>query len=149
MDSTALPQGFSDWADFNDLTVKRAPATKGVYVLRLKGGRDFGRLKGRSDIVYIGKTEAGIRGRLRQYLNPGPTQITNQRVNQLMKRHDLEVAWKEDQNPNTTEHNLLLQYVKDHDELPPLNRQYPEKVVVELSEKLRVANGTASKVKRS
>ncbi len=148
MDSADLAGEFSDWIDLTSQDITIVPTKPGVYAIRMKNGVRFGRLRGESDIVYMGRTAKGLRGRLRQYFNPDPTQLTNRRVNQLMRRYDLEVAWKEDQNPSITEHNLLLQYVTDHDELPPLNRQYPKTVVVELGEELHVGDGAESRVDR-
>ncbi len=148
MDSTALPQGFSEWADFDNQTLKTAPTTKGAYVIRLKGGVHFGRLRGTSDIAYIGRSDKSLRERLWQYLRPGRTQFTNLRVNQLMKQYDFEVAWLEDPTPNIHEHNLQLQYVKDHDELPPLNHAYVRTVKIELVGKLGFKGDLATDVER-
>jgi len=127
MNSTHLSQferRFSEWYPFNRHGIKNAPEQPGVYVIRITQGRCFGRLKGKSDILYIGSCEAkkGLRQRLQQYLHPGPTQWTNRRVNQLAKEYQMEVAWCLCDEPRNFEHDLLIRYLKDHDELPPLNR---------------------------
>ncbi len=58
---------FSNWSSFSDATADCAPMTPGVYVLRL--GSSVARLKGLSDMVYIGFTK-NIRNRLRCHLRP-------------------------------------------------------------------------------
>ncbi len=148
MDSTNLLGELSGWIDFNSQNITAVPTKPGVYIIRMKNGVQFGRLRGRSDIIYIGSTEKGLRGRLRQYLKPDRTQATHQRVNQLMKRYIFEVAWSEDENPKIQEHNLLLQYAGDHNELPPMNRQDVRKLVVKLGEEIPVIDGAANEADR-
>lgn len=128
--SKDLAQGFSPWTDLADEALGDVSQDPGVYVLRLKGGTPFGRLRGVSDIVYVGKTDKGLRNRIRQYLHPGPTQWTNIRVNEFMRRYRLEFACAKDGNPKAREHELLRSYLRDHDELPPLNHK-DEKTVAE------------------
>jgi hypothetical protein len=119
--SKDLGQEFSPWADLADEALHQVPQDPGVYVLRLKAGTMFGRLKGLSDIIYIGKTERKLRNRIRGYLHPGRTQWTNIRVNKLLGRYSLEFSWSRDRNPKAREHGLLRRYLSEHDELPPLN----------------------------
>jgi len=86
-------------------------------------GKYSGRLKGESDILYIGSTEGkhGLRGRLQQYLRPGRTQQTNKRIYEMAKKYDMEIAWCLCGEASNLEHQLLRRYFEDHDELPPLN----------------------------
>jgi len=126
MDSTELKdirKDFSEWILLNEKCVKKTPKQPGAYVIRKGGGQRFGRLRGKSDILYIGSTEAkgGLRQRLRQYLHPGPTQWTNRRINKLLIKYKMEVAWCTCNEPGNLEHQLLRRYLKEHDELPPLN----------------------------
>jgi len=124
MNSEQLKQkGFFSWFPFTDHGVGKAPKQSGVYALRKARGALFGRLRGESDILYIGSTEArgGLKQRLRQYLHPGPTQWTNLRIYQLAKKHEIEVGWYSCNEPGNVEHQLLQQYLQEHDELPPLN----------------------------
>lgn len=126
MDSTQLGQivsGLSRWCTFDKRVLANVPAKGGVYVIRLAGARRIGRLQGESDILYIGsnESEGGLRQRFSHYFHPGPTQWTNRRVHELMKRYSMEIAWFVSSNPINLENNLLKQYVKDHDELPPMN----------------------------
>jgi excinuclease UvrABC nuclease subunit len=104
-------------------TVKSAPEKPGAYVIRMSGGKLFPRLKGETDIVYIGSSK-NLRRRFYWFLKPGPTQWTSQRINQFSKKYRLEIAWLENDNPKNIEHNLLRDFLSQHDELPPLNRAY-------------------------
>jgi len=90
-ESSLLLKGISDWRPSTEYTIRQAPTRSGVYVIRMAGGRRFGRLRGESDILYIGSTEAKreLRQRLRQYLHPGPTQWTNKRVNELAEKYEI------------------------------------------------------------
>jgi len=123
VNSTDL-EGFSEWQLFLRQAVNNTPRDNGIYVLRMAEGRKFGQLRGESDILYIGssKSRGGIKQRLRQYLAPGPTQWTNKRVKSIIDKYTIEFAWRITNRPRVHEHDLLLKYIKDHDELPPLNR---------------------------
>jgi excinuclease UvrABC nuclease subunit len=124
MNSSQLTQkGFSEWIPFTEENVEKAPRKPGVYILRKAHGLVFGRLRGKSDILYIGSTEAqsGLKHRLKQYFHPGPTQWTNKRINKLLEKYEMEIAWCPCDEPSNLEHQLLTQYLEEHDELPPLN----------------------------
>jgi GrpB-like predicted nucleotidyltransferase (UPF0157 family) len=99
----------------------------------MSGGRCFGQFHGETDIVYIGSAKQ-LKRRLYQYMHPGRTQWTNQRVHKLSKKYDFEVAWQENDNPKIPEHNLLREFLAQHDELPPLNRADIRKMEMELPE---------------
>jgi hypothetical protein len=126
MDSSALGginEGFGSWRPFESRNVREAPQVIGVYVLRKADGKLVCRLRGESDILYIGSTtsKGGLRQRLVQYFHPGPTQWTNQRINSFLKKYAMEVAWCPTSEPINLEHDLLRKYLSDHDELPPFN----------------------------
>jgi len=124
MDSGQLKEkGFSSWFLLDKNSIANVPAYPGVYILRRGQGVFFGRLSGQSDILYIGSTEAnqGLKQRLRQYIFPGPTQWTNKRINEMLSKYRIEVAWLRCEEPGNLEHALLKWYVNEHDELPPLN----------------------------
>ena len=121
----------TDWIPFKDI-IKRATKDKGVYFIRRKGGRLFHRVKGDSDIVYIGKAtnKNGFKGRFRGYMDPSTTQYTNWKINTFAKKYELEVGLFP--NPKVSsadisksseilESNYLTDYESQHDELPPLN----------------------------
>lgn len=144
MDSTQLSRfkgKFSDWYPLDKKGIRNAPQHPGVYIIRKAQGRRFGRLKGKSDILYIGscKGRKGLRQRLQRYLHPGSTQWgTNRRVNQLAKEYQMEVAWCPCDEPRNFEHDLLIQYLKDHDELPPLNHARIRTLYKELTETIKL-----------
>ena len=112
-----------EWHHFNEESVRSAPKQYGTYIFRMARSKFFGRLKGESDILYIGSTESkhGLRGRLRQYLHPGPTQWTNKRIREMAKKYDMEIGWCLCEEASNLELQLLHRYIDDHDELPPLN----------------------------
>ncbi len=126
MDSRQVSQlckGVSEWHPFNEETVKSAPKRSGTYIFRVTQSKCFGRLKGESDILYIGSTEGehGLRERLQQYLHPGHTQWTNKRIHAMAEKYDMEIAWYLCGEASNLELQLLHRYFEDHDELPPLN----------------------------
>ena len=140
MDSSNLniKKEFSAWQSFSKITALKAPTSKGVYVLRLSEARLFGRLKEKSDILYIGCTKAkgGLRQRLYGYFKPGSTQWTNQRINKFLSNYTMEISWRTCEIPINVEHYLLKQYLKDHDELPPFNRSSSRRLLEPISENL-------------
>jgi excinuclease UvrABC nuclease subunit len=124
--------GFSEWYTFSRATEKsllrHAPSSPGAYVLRRR--QSYPRRIGASDITYIGSAANadGLRGRLRQYFHPGPTQSTNKRILELCGESDqYEVAFTISDSrarAKAVEANLLEHYVAEHGELPPENRRY-------------------------
>jgi hypothetical protein len=122
MDSSKLSSfGFSSWYPFSKENLRKAPEEIGVYVFRKAKAEMFGRLNGKSDILYIGSSKKGLRSRLQNYMHPGPTQWTNQRIHEYTVKNSVEVSWLTFQGPKNLEHDLLKQYFSDHWELPPLN----------------------------
>jgi len=126
LDSTQVCQfkkEFSSWHPFHKQAAENAPTQPGVYVLRKAKGERFGRLKGESDILYIGSTEAGngLKQRIQQYFHPGPSQWANRRINEYTMKYSMEISWCPCDEPRNFEHSLLKQYLKEHDELPPFN----------------------------
>lgn len=143
MNSAQLGQkGFSLWYPFNEQSIKNAPKRWGAYVIRTTGGKSFGRLRGKSDILYIGSTKnkRGLNQRLTQFLNPGPTQWTSQRINKFIKKYPVEVAWRISDEPRNLESELLQQYFKEHEELPPLNRAGSKLIEKIIRETIRVGD---------
>ncbi len=145
MDSAQLKKtigGLSEWSAFDKTVLGRVPAQKGVYVIRLANARKIGRLKGESDILYIGsnQSEGGLKQRFSHYFHPGPTQWTNRRVHDLMEKYSMEIAWFVCKNPVNLENSLLKQYVKDHDELPPINHADSRRLNESLSETMGLSD---------
>lgn len=126
MDSSglgSLKKELENWYPFEKQSIEKAPRKKGIYVIRLATFKPIGRLRGESDILYIGSTtsEGGLRQRLMQYFHPGPTQWTNQRLYGFLKKYHMEITWCPCEEPTNLEHDLLRQYLSEHDELPPFN----------------------------
>ena len=132
MDSNTLSRkGFERWQGFNlkaEATLSSGlPTSNGVYVI--KNDTAFGRFVGESDIVYIGSAggENGLRGRILQYFNPGPTQITNKRMNGILHlRPGLKISYvlkPSADDASALESSLLNEYERQHGELPPANRK--------------------------
>jgi excinuclease UvrABC nuclease subunit len=132
MDSNSLSRkGFERWQDFSlkaEATLSSGlPTSNGVYVI--KNDISFGRFVGESDIIYIGSAsdENGLRGRILQYFNPEPTQITNKRINGILHlRPGLKISYvlkASVDDVNALESSLLKEYDRQHGELPPANRK--------------------------
>ena len=141
MDSTELQPGytpksslfieqflgkFSDWYPLGEISLENVPAQPGVYVIRV-AGRKISRLRGKSDIMYIGSStgKGGLKIRLGFYLRPGIRQYTSQRINRMAKKYRMEISWCLYDKARILEHQLLERYEAQHDELPPLNRAKP------------------------
>ena len=119
---------FGPWHRWPKNALRNAPNTPGVYVFRIVDGRCFGRLKGESDIAYIGATVRGA-GTLRKRLLHHQSAFADKSY-QLARIQShfvsLEVAWKEcldHQRALIEECTLLSHYQDEHIELPPANRQ--------------------------
>ena len=124
-------EGFVNWGTFNrpartDL-LKRIPSGFGVYIVRAMQGTK--RIRGVSDIIYVGSAcnQNGLKGRIRQYFSPGPTQPTNKRILALVgDSDDYELGWLElpaKSDAVGLEQRLLERYFEDHGERPPQNRK--------------------------
>jgi predicted GIY-YIG superfamily endonuclease len=109
-------------------------------VFRL-AGKAFGRLKGESDLVYIGYTES-VKRRLSYHL---PARADEQKCADRLRNAGrvgaLEVAWRSHgsvEEARCEEARLLRRYYWDHGELPPVNRGEPapfvRKAIEHLSE---------------
>jgi len=113
----------NNWKKFKNIQENNIPGKKGLYVLRLN--ERFGRLKGSSDILYIGWSE-NLRHRLWDNYKTGTGGGTTQRVHNYLKKKDyserVEIGWEVGV-PRDKEKRLLKQYEQEHHELPPWNRQ--------------------------
>jgi excinuclease UvrABC nuclease subunit len=133
MDSCSLRErGIVFWDEFSvaseNAVLARLPTSPGVYVVRL--AEMAPRRRGTSDIAYIGKAtnQNGLRGRVRQYFHPGPTQSTNIAMNLRICRvgSALRVGFIVVESVSTArrlESDLLHQFENEHDDLPPYNRR--------------------------
>jgi hypothetical protein len=119
-------EGFCEWREWPRAVIVNAPYKSGIYLFRIAGGKCFSRLKGESDIVYIGATPKGtIRNRLIHHKSScSDTHYPLARIQEYLGT--LEVAWVEyadAQEIKMQECVLLTRYGLDHIELPPANRQ--------------------------
>jgi excinuclease UvrABC nuclease subunit len=112
--------GFSNWQKWGPAVVERAPGQPGVYIFRL--AESFRRLKGDSDLIYVGS--GSLRNRLRNHLT-GRGDV-NRRLERVAREiGTLELAWRTHataQEAKDNEGELLAVYDSEHLELPPLNR---------------------------
>ena len=119
-------KGFGEWHEWPRVAIRNAPLKCGIYAFRIAGGKCFQRLKGESDLAYIGATPKNtIHNRL---IHHKSSCLDKQYLLARIQSHlgVLEVAWKECANPKdaeTQECILLTNYSLDHIELPPANRQ--------------------------
>jgi hypothetical protein len=119
-------KGWKNWEDFEP----RIDNINGVYAFRTK--TPFGRLKGESSILYIGKVEQnpennkrpGIWHRLMNYRqnNKGPEKRLKDIEIHFGGRSAIEYTYEICDNPRDTERKLLKNYYEIHLEFPPLNR---------------------------
>lgn len=136
MDSTELGE-FLEWKQWPE-ACGGAPNRPGVYVFRMV--QRIQRLKGMSDIVYIGSTTRGRRtlyDRLKDHLVVREPERNTAYYLERVRREvgALEISWKSFQTHREamhTERTMLDRYVVDHIDFPPLNRQ-------ESGRKIRIA----------
>jgi hypothetical protein len=133
MNATDLTsRGFGKWTLFSTASERDLlaglPAAKGVYVIIITDPQP--RQRGISDIGYIGRAgnNGGLRGRVRQYFHPGPTQSTNIAMGRRISDPTLALRLGFLVTGTTTaakrlESDLLLEFEAQHGELPPYNRQ--------------------------
>ncbi|HLZ71735.1 MAG TPA: hypothetical protein VKV26_17670 [Dehalococcoidia bacterium] len=133
MDSIQLAErGFGNWHGFapnhEDALVSMLPSQPGVYAIRRR--TPICRFIGSSDLAYIGSASnlRGLKGRIRQYFHPGPTQYTNQRIRALIAASpDYEIGYVRTDTAMAAvmlESTLLERYEAEHGELPPLNHRH-------------------------
>src|SRR5574337_705244 len=133
------------WTKWSHSTMWDAPAVSGIYVFRLPEGKTIHRLKGESDILYIG-CSTKLRNRFRDHSKAiGVERNIGYRL-QRVERHlgALEVSWETyecAENAKDAERLLLARYEADHMEFPPLNRLEPGKRSRVIEELLKLQPG--------
>ncbi|MBW9222793.1 hypothetical protein KKP97_07095 [Methanothermococcus sp. SCGC AD-155-C09] len=136
MDSKSLRiYGFESWINLFELKINKKilseknPENKPVvYVLKLD--EKFGRLFGKSDILYIGYTKNLEDKIYNEYIlgeKINEKTKTAKRIHTYLIRSGylgkVEVSWIEIEDYESLKKKLLEKYGKDHHELPPWNRQ--------------------------
>jgi len=126
LDSASLEKyGFKEWYKLIDIRkgVVDVPVAPTVYVIRFN--RKFGRLKGESDILYIGSTSDLHHRIVENYLRGRGGKTVKRIRKYLLNKGYLEVAevsWIVTENHEELENRLLKEYEEYHHELPPWNR---------------------------
>ncbi len=132
MDYQTFFKCWKNWEDFEKLEVFEThnDGINGVYAFRMKN--KFGRLKGESCVLYIGKADqdpernkrAGIWHRLMNYKqnNRGASERLKDIADKFEGESSIEYAYEICDTPRDTEKTLLESYYKEHLEFPPLNR---------------------------
>ncbi len=111
--------------------IKNAPRNSGIYIIL--ADKDIPRLKGQSNVVYIGKSDA-LCDRLKNlfmYLLPygvydriGP-HTARKALMKIIEETDLKlsISYIKHENPRELESKLIVAYCNNHIEPPPLNNQ--------------------------
>jgi len=120
---------FKEWKNWQEFE-PRVDGINGVYAFSLEG--DFGRLRGKSNILYIGKVHQnpernkrpGIWHRLMNYRqnNAGASKRLKDIESSFNGKSSIGYAYEICENPRETEKLLLESYYEKHLEFPPLNR---------------------------
>jgi predicted GIY-YIG superfamily endonuclease len=120
---------FKSWISFSDILKNpkelQLPTSKCVYIFRIQT-RKIERLKGKSDILYIGQT-SNLRRRFVNNYAKGRGGFTTQRIHKnLVNRgyaYMVEVSWFETDDAEKIEKELLNEFEEEHYEDPVWNRQ--------------------------
>lgn len=114
------------------------PGNHGVYII--KSSKDIDRVKGKSDIIYIGQSGGGEKGG-KQGIGPGPggnpvgrlfntrggaEDWVKKKIESMFPNSSFTLECyftKSTQDPKKIECELLKAYAEEHFELPPANHQ--------------------------
>jgi hypothetical protein len=102
----------------------------GVYILQSEN--DFGRLNGKSKVLYIGcsgKRKNQAQGMIKRLFNTRSRkyQFLIEKIQSTTSNVKIKVAFYQSDRPEELEAKLLLSYLDSYFELPPLNSQMPFK----------------------
>jgi hypothetical protein len=102
-----------------------APPCLGLYVIRVTDAKAIGRLRGNSDLIYIGQGD--LRGRAKAHRNLRSDFKGKGWLLHLITTGGsvggLEIAFFPCENPKQREDELLFKYFTEHLELPPANNK--------------------------
>ncbi|MGA7080553.1 MAG: hypothetical protein WBQ43_01420 [Terriglobales bacterium] len=132
------------WMRLERSTVDRPFDHLGVYVIRIASGKPVGRLKGQSDVIYIGsgQIETRVKAHSRPRFNFKDKGSLLAWIAADVSIGELEVAFFPCQKHKEVESDLLFGYLQDHREPPPANLK------LELNEKQKVALCLSVETKR-
>lgn len=118
---------WSNWYDFNSL-LAMVPDCSGIYEIRTDF--EFGRLQGKSAVVYIGSAEKSLRERLIGQRCANPNRFLSGAEKLLSKAgHSLEFRYavsSDAASARQLEVQQLTRYKEEHWELPPGNSVMPK-----------------------
>jgi len=119
------------WSDWNRNSTRKKP---GLYVFRLPDGATVHRVKGTSDILYIGCSVGELRARLMAHKRGDTSESV---LLKLIQQHlgDIEIGWADSTKGSAyaRESDLVAQYASEHIEFPPANNQQPARAGVDHS----------------
>jgi hypothetical protein len=114
-----------EWGEFSSRY--NAPGGSGVYAVRMSEARPVGRLRGTSDLIYIGQGD--LQARLKAN-SRSDFEDTGWIFHLIVKEGlQLEVRCYRSNNTKCDEEQLLLRYLREHLELPPANRAIPKRIL--------------------
>jgi hypothetical protein len=120
----------SNWCAWQTWIAGSTPPSSGIYVFRLAKGATVQRVKGESDILYIGSSLRNLRSRLRDH---HAIRTIESVLLKLIEAHvaPVEVGWAEMSKASAfaIESDLISQSAEDHLEFPPANNQQPARAL--------------------
>jgi hypothetical protein len=109
-----LGQPSGNWTKLDPQVI--APAGSGVYVIRTANAKPVGRLRGTSDLIYIG--QGNLRVRLKTHANFRADFRDKGWLLWLIAKDatvgGLEVAFAQSPDPRSAENTLLFRYLTEH-----------------------------------
>jgi len=115
------------WKPWPYTKLAEVPQSPGIYLFRTAKGSLIPRVRGASDLVYIGSGK--IRDRLKAHSRQDWKKWTGTGwvICLIMREKGLEVGWREmaEAQARLEEGEILEQFLVDHFELPPANRRKP------------------------
>ena len=112
------------WMPFDEQAAAKSGLARGVYVIRIADGLKVGRLRGESDIVYVGSGSIGTRLRAHAGLKPD-FKDKGWLLTWIGLEKRLQVCFFECAEPVALEGDLLVEYLSAHQKLPPANWRIP------------------------
>lgn len=108
------------WIPFDEHAAENLGLVRGVYVIRIADGLKVGRLRGESDIVYIGSGSIGTRLKAHAGLR-SDFKDKGWLLSWIRLERRMEVCFFECSGAAALEGDLLMEYLFAHQELPPAN----------------------------
>ena len=110
--------------------LRALPNLRCVYAFRLRprpeGPAVFGRLRGESDLLFIGATRR-LRDKLQGYLEPRHHAREGIRLHEFLSLRGygpaVQLGYRPSDYPTQEERELLRRYEQEHHELPPWNEE--------------------------